>query len=1306
MLKKIWFYFFVFAVVFSKIYVLNAYAEDMETAELSENEMHNITVTGDAYAVLSDKGVLTFFRSENSYSDKTDGVFDDIYGNTYEGIVYAGIESLDAGNDSEPYKNIPWFERAAEIRMIKTMDDQPVAPVSMSFWFYNCRNLAEVDLSGFSAGNVTDMKQMFRGCSNLASLDLSVLDTSHVEDMRFMLCDCSSLRELNVNGLNTANVSDMRSLFEGCSSLESIDLSSFDTSKVENMSNMFFDCKNLKSLDVSGFDTASVTNMATMFGGCINLVSLDLSNFDTSKVTNMSYMFSDMTLKYLDISSFDLSHVRNTDGAVGSTDGAFFMNDYLRSIKLGDRCKTEYNWFYLPKGTWVNAELGISRTSVELHDQYSANASEWAGEWNRLSNAYAVLNDENELIFFRNCANYENDSKGTFIDFEGNQYSGTLFTDFENLKPEDITDMPWNKAAEQIVSIKTAASQHIKPSSMKYWFWGCKNLKKVDLSGFDTSETTDMNGLFAECSGIEELDLSTFETGSVIDMGGMFFECRSLKTLNIDGFDTSHVTNMECMFCGCTKLTDINLKSFDTSNVTDMNNMFGECASLSSLDVSGFETENVKCMIGIFYGCEKLQNLDLSTFNTGNVTEMGFMFQGCINLKSLDLSSFDTSNVYSMPYMFEFCTSLLSLDLSSFDTGNVTVMENMFINCSSLQSIKLGTKFVHWTDDAYLPFGKWFNQQLDLIYSEQELYKLYPQNADLWAGEWKKFIPVSDVKLSSDEINLLFGTTATLTASITPENATNKDVTWTSSDKNIATVDNSGFVKTVTAGTAVITAKSVDGDYEAHCTVRVYENDHIFNTPAYLWTDDNSSVTGSVICERCKEVITETVKTSYSVLKEPTCEESGSAVYVANFKTTPFTDQSKTVYFDALGHKYSDYQIIWGEDFESAVFRFVCEHDHTHVVNVDAAVKTSDKVPTCDTEGFKKAEAMALFEGKNYKEIVTNIIPALGHQYTLSTWEWADDYSAAKAVFICKRDETHTIKIDAAINVEETDDERKYIASVVLDGIVYSYIKTVSKSILPQSVELSSKENTIAVGKRLQLSSTVLPANANNKSVTWSSSYESVADVDQNGMITGKKVGKVIITATTINGLTASCNIRVLFKDVAESNKYYFNPVYWASDLAITKGYVDGTFKPQDGCTRAQMVTFLWRLAGQPEPSANAKRFPDVPSNQYYYKAVRWAAEKGITKGYADGTFKPDEVCLREHAVTFLYRFAGQPAIKNIKNPFNDIKTSDYYYKATLWASENKIANGYSTGKYAGGFGPKLTCLREHIVTFLYRYAK
>ena len=256
---------------------------------------------------------------------------------------------------------------------------------------------------------------------------------------------------------------------------------------------------------------------------------------------------------------------------------------------------------------------------------------------------------------------------------------------------------------------------------------------------------------------------------------------------------------------------------------------------------------------------------------------------------------------------------------------------------------------------------------------------------------------------------------------------------------------------------------------------------------------------------------------------------------------------------------------------------------------------------------------------------------------------------------------------------------------------------TETGELLRALLTINTEKAEIATNSTLQLTA--------NKKAEWTSSDEKIATVDENGLVTALRYGKVTITATAENGETAACDIQTRYYDVNDDSKYYYKPVYWAADKAITKGYDNVYFGPQNNCTREAVVTFLWRLAGQPEPKSTKNPFSDVQSGKYYYKAVLWAAEQGITKGYKDGTFRPDDTCLREHVVTFLYRYAGSPAIRPLTNPFNDVKMSDYYYRAAVWANQNRIANGYSTGEHAGGFGPKLDCLREHVVTFLYRYA-
>ena len=171
----------------------------------------------------------------------------------------------------------------------------------------------------------------------------------------------------------------------------------------------------------------------------------------------------------------------------------------------------------------------------------------------------------------------------------------------------------------------------------------------------------------------------------------------------------------------------------------------------------------------------------------------------------------------------------------------------------------------------------------------------------------------------------------------------------------------------------------------------------------------------------------------------------------------------------------------------------------------------------------------------------------------------------------------------------------------------------------------------------------------------------------------------------------------VTFKDVA-AGQYYTDAVAWAAAKGITTGTGDGTtFSPNDSCTRAQIVTFLWRANGSPKVSGTTS-FSDVASNAYYYDAVAWAAAKGITTGTGDGTtFSPDEPCTRAQAVTFLHRAEGTPSASG--SSFIDVVSDSYYEAAVKWAVANNVTEGTGNGK----FSPNDTCTRGQIVTFLYR---
>ncbi len=203
---------------------------------------------------------------------------------------------------------------------------------------------------------------------------------------------------------------------------------------------------------------------------------------------------------------------------------------------------------------------------------------------------------------------------------------------------------------------------------------------------------------------------------------------------------------------------------------------------------------------------------------------------------------------------------------------------------------------------------------------------------------------------------------------------------------------------------------------------------------------------------------------------------------------------------------------------------------------------------------------------------------------------------------------------------------------------------------------------------------------------------------DGNVMVGGEPAKEVKIVPGTPSGPVEKENP---FVDVAKTD-YFYDAVLWAyyAKPQVTNGLDATHFGPNATCTRGQIVTFLWRALGEPAPKSTANPFVDVKESDYYYKAVLWAYENGVTTGTDETHFAPNAFCKREHAVAFLYRAAGNPEYSNKTNPFVDVTSSAYYYDAVLWAVEKNITKGMD----ATHFGPSSACQRSQIVTFLYRF--
>ena len=174
------------------------------------------------------------------------------------------------------------------------------------------------------------------------------------------------------------------------------------------------------------------------------------------------------------------------------------------------------------------------------------------------------------------------------------------------------------------------------------------------------------------------------------------------------------------------------------------------------------------------------------------------------------------------------------------------------------------------------------------------------------------------------------------------------------------------------------------------------------------------------------------------------------------------------------------------------------------------------------------------------------------------------------------------------------------------------------------------------------------------------------------------------------------------FKDMPVRGNWAHTPIDWAFANGITTGTSETKFSPDKGCTRGQVVTFLWRAAGCPEPEKTNTSFTDVKPGAFYEKAVAWAVEEGITNGKSATTFAPDATCTRGQIVTFLWRFKGSRKAKGAGDTFTDVGAKAFYAKAVAWAVENDVTNGMTKTNFA----PDATCTRAQVVTFLYRAQK
>ena len=522
-------------------------------------------------------------------------------------------------------------------------------------------------------------------------------------------------------------------------------------------------------------------------------------------------------------------------------------------------------------------------------------------------------------------------------------------------------------------------------------------------------------------------------------------------------------------------------------------------------------------------------------------------------------------------------------------------------------------------------------------------------------------VAVTGISLSKSETALTVGASETLTATVSPENANNKNVSWKSDDTAVATVDQNGKITAVGKGSATITATTEDGKYTATCTVKVSPAPVAAN--GVTLTPDKTTLNVGE-----KQTLTATVLPAYATNKNVTWVSSDTSVAtVENGVVTAIGKGTATI--------------------------TVTTEDGGYTATCEVTVKLPVSAVTLNET------STALVVG-NTKQLTATVVPANADDSTV-TWKSGNTNVATV-------DQTGKV---TAVGVGTT--------TITATAGGKSATCTVTVTAKPVPIEaIALRDAAVSVGGTIQLEPVFTPADTTQRDVVWTSSDRTIATVDANGRVRGVAEGKVTITVTSTadRSITASCTVTVTknlsddlvsiigalgnsslpFNDVTVRD-YFYDAVKWAVDRGITSGTSRYTFSPDAPCTRAQVVTFLWRAAGCPQPTSKSNPFTDVRADDYFYTAVLWAVENGITNGTSAKTFSPDATVTRAQVVTFLWRANGQPAAGN--SGFADVSADKYYATAVAWAVSQRI----TTGTGFGVFSPDAACTRAQIVTFLYR---
>ena len=584
------------------------------------------------------------------------------------------------------------------------------------------------------------------------------------------------------------------------------------------------------------------------------------------------------------------------------------------------------------------------------------------------------------------------------------------------------------------------------------------------------------------------------------------------------------------------------------------------------------------------------------------------------------------------------------------------------------------------------------------------------------AGGVIETIPVESVTInegSSMSIDLGTSRTAKLSATVAPSNASNKKVTWSSSDEKIATVDSKGNVKANKAGTVTITAKA--GDKTSTITITVTGELNLPTTTTVYYPAAKFGASSTYLHYRVNKGGTAgTWTTAPGVKMEAACDG-----YVKYTVANPDQDEVEFVFNNGSGQ--------WDNNGEA---NYKGTGESLLVKNGQLTVDNPPCTVTVPVSSVSIAGGDFQLPIGSTRKLSATVAPANATDRAVS-WKSSD---------------TSVATVDASGTVKAVKAGTATITATAGGKSVTVKVTVASDYVAVSSVAISGTgvsggKATINVGAGLNLTATVSPSNASDKTVKWATSNAAVATVDANGAVRAVKAGNAAITATagdksasilvTVkeNGVAVE-TIRITGNGIANKNlsiaageegqlsiqttpaNASVSPIYWSSsDTSIATVTGSGKVTAKKMGTVAISVTAGGKtdaiVLTVTKPNT---RFIDVSKKHHFYNDIEWLAQKGVTTGYADGTFRPEEETSRAQTVVFLYRLAVQHGNKEAINfkpteadykRFPDVKQGTFGAKEILWAA----SKGITTGRPDGTFGGEVAVTRDQMITFLNRFA-